>query len=197
MLNTEITYFDAPGAQNTEAVIDAVARRIDKGGISHVVIASSTGQTAKKLIARLGTSEAQIVVVTSHCGFEKEGECEMKDEVEGSLVSSGARVVRASHVLSGIERSISKKLGGASRVEAISEVLRALFGQGLKVCVEVTVMAADNGAIACGDNDIIAVGGWSDGADTAIVVRPAHANAFFNFEVREILAMPRHKRVPK
>jgi hypothetical protein len=197
MPNAEIIYFDSPGKKNTEDVMDAVVKRIDKGDISHVIVASSTGETAKKLISCVGGSRAQVVVVTSQCGFDKEGECEMSVEVERSLVSSGARVVRASHVLSGVERSISKRLGGASRVEAISEALRSLFGQGLKVCVEITVMAADNGAIPCGDNNIIAVGGWADGADTAIVVRPAHANAFFNFEIREILAWPRRKRVPK
>ena len=197
MPREEIVYFDRPGVKNTEAVIDAVVKRADRGDISHVVVASSTGMTAKKLTSRLAQSKVRVVVVTSHCGFEKEGECEMSEDVERSLVEGGARVVRASHVLSGIERSISRKLGGASRVETISETLRALFGQGLKVCVEVVVMAADNGAIVCGDKEVVAIGGWGEGADTAIVVRPAHANAFFNFEVREILAMPRLKRVTK
>lgn len=118
----------------------------------------------------------------------------MTPDTESGLLAGGAKVVRASHILSGVERSISKKLGGSSRAEAMSEVLRALFGQGLKVCVETTVMAADNGAIPCGEVEVIAVGGYSEGADTACVVRPAHANNFFNFEIREILAIPRKKR---
>jgi hypothetical protein len=197
MQDAEIAYFDEPGTMNTKATIDAVAKRIKRGGMTHVVVASSTGKTAKELLSRLKGSKVRVVVVTSHCGFEKEGECEMSEETERELTSLGARVVRASHVLSGIERSISKKLGGASRVEAVSEALRALFGQGLKVCVETTVMAADNGAIPCGDTEVIAIGGWSEGADTAVVVRPAHANSFFNFEVREILAMPRRKHPSK
>jgi hypothetical protein len=110
------------------------------------------------------------------------------------LVESGARVVRASHALSGVERSITRKVGGASRVESISEALRALFGQGLKVCVEVSIMAADSGAIPCGELEVVAVGGTGEGADTACVIRPAHANAFFNMEVREIIAIPRTRR---
>ena len=64
----------------------------------------------------------------------------------------------------------------------------------MKVCVEISVMAADTGAIPCGEVEVIAVGGTECGADTACVVRPAHANGFFSFEVREVLAIPRRKR---
>lgn len=147
-----------------------------------------------KFLSRLKGIDVRLVVVTSHCGFEKEGECEMTPDTESRLLSEGAKVVRSSHVLSGIERSVSRKLGGSSRTESISEALRALFGQGFKVCVEVAVMAADNGTIPCGDVEVLTVGGSSEGADTACVVRPAHANNFFNFEVREIVAIPRRKR---
>lgn len=188
------TYFERPGAENTEVLIGKVVDRLRQGDIRHLVVASSTGATALKFLSRLRDMDVQLVVVTSHCGFEKEGECEMSKDAEAELIAAGAKVVRASHVLSGVERSISKKLGGSSRAEAMSEILRALFGQGLKVCVEASVMAADNGAIPCGDVEIVAVGGYSDGADTACVVRPAHANSFFNFEVREIIAIPRRKR---
>jgi len=188
------TYFERPGAENTEQLIDKVIDRLRQGDISHLVVASSTGATASRFLPRLKDMDVQLVVVTSHCGFEKEGECEMGKDAEAEMVAAGAKVVRASHVLSGVERSISKKLGGSSRAEAMSEILRALFGQGLKVCVEVSVMAADNGAIPCGEAEVVAVGGYSDGADTACVVRPAHANSLFSFEVREIIAIPRRKR---
>ena len=88
----------------------------------------------------------------------------------------GVKIVRQSHILSGLERSISRKLGGVSRTEAIAEALRSLFGHGLKVCVEITIMAADSGAIPI--EEVVAVGGRSIGADTAVVVRPAHMNNF-------------------
>ena len=177
--------------------MDAVTRRLELGGITHIVVASNSGHTVGRLLSKVKGMSVNVVVVTHHCGFESEGECEMEPSVEDALRSKGVRIVRASHVLSGIERSITKKLGGASRVEAISESLRALFGQGLKVCVEITVMAADNGAIPCGDLEIVAIGGTGTGADTACVVRPAHANSFFDFEIREILAIPRVKRKGK
>ncbi len=197
MIDSTIRYFDSPGKRNTDHVMDAVARRLELGGITHIVVASNSGYTVERLLSRIVGIPVKVVAVTHHCGFEAEGECEMGRDVEDSLNSKGVRIVRASHVLSGIERSITRKLGGASRLEAISESLRALFGQGLKVCVEITVMAADNGAIPCGDLEVMAIGGTGTGADTACVVRPAHANSFFDFEIREILAIPRVKRKGK
>lgn len=191
MATSEVIYFNRPGKGNTDAVLDAVERCLERTGIGHVVVASNSGETAFKTVSRLAGSDVQIVVVTSHAGFSGEGVVDMDDRTVEKLTQSGVRVVRSSHVLSGMERSVTRKLGGASRVEAISEALRSLFGQGLKVCVEVAVMAADNGAIPCGDLEVVVIGGTGEGADTACVIRPAHANAFFNMEVREIIAIPR------
>lgn len=193
MPKSSITYFDTPGSMNTDAVLDAVAERVKKGDIKHVVVASDSGETGKKALSRLEGAGVQVVIVTEACGSEEEGKSIMDAEVEKSLRQSGARIVQATHALSGVERSINKKIGGSSRVETIAEALRALFGHGMKVCVEIVIMAADNAAIPCGEVEVIAVAGSSSGADTACVVRPSHANGFFNFQVREILAMPRKK----
>ena len=51
-------------------------------------------------------------------------------------------------------------------------------------------MAAENGAIDV-DGEVIAIAGTDDGADTAVVIKPAYARDFLNLEIREILAMPR------
>ena len=188
---SEIVYFAKPGKSNTDAVLDAVEACLKRTGIGHVIVASNSGETGRKAVERFKDSGAKVVVVTSHAGFSGEGIIDMDPETERSLEQSGAKVVRASHAMSGVERSMSKKLGGSSRVEAISEALRSLFGQGLKVCVEITIMASDSGAVPCGDVEVIAIGGTGEGADTACVVRPAHANSFFKMRIREILAIPR------
>jgi hypothetical protein len=193
MNTSSIVYFDTPGRKNTDQVIEIVAERVKKGGPKNVVDASGTGDTAMRLLAKLKGLSANVAVVTYHSGADKEGENTMSPDVEKKLVDDGAKIVRASHVLSGIERSFTKKLGGSSRVETVSEALRSLFGQGMKVCVEITVMAADNGAMPCGEVEVIAVAGTDSGADTACIVRPAHADAFFKMEVREILAIPRKR----
>lgn len=194
MAKSDILYLDSPGGANTDKVLDAVMQRLKEGDIGHVVVASDSGKTALKAIKKLRKSGAKIVVVTEQCGSEKEGQNSMSPDIEEEIVSAGAKVVRGTHALSGVERSITKKTGGSSRVEAISESLRSLFGQGMKVAVEITVMAADNGAIPCGPEvEIVAIGGTEWGSDTAVVVRPAHANGFFNLRVREIIALPRKR----
>jgi len=192
-----VTYFDSPGKANTESVLDAVRERLKKGDLKHVVVASGSGETGMLAVSKLKGLGAKIVVVTEHCGAVKEGVCEMSPEAEGELASAGVKVVRATHALSGVERGINKKIGGSSRTEAIAEALRAFFGQGMKVCVEISIMAADNGAIPCGEVEVVAVAGTESGADTACVIRPAHANGVFNLEVREVLAIPRRHREPE
>jgi len=190
-MESSVMYLDSPGKKNTDKVLEVVANRVRKGGLTHVVVASDSGETGMKAVSALKGTGARVVVVTCHCGSEKEGVCEMSNKMEEELLKAGAKVVRATHALSGVERSINKKIGGSSRVETIAEALRSLFGQGMKVAVEITVMAADNGAIPCGELEIVSIGGTGTGADTAIIVRPAHSNGFFNMQVREILAIPR------
>ena len=190
----EILYLDVAGGDNTDKVLDAVAQRLEKGDIKQVVVASDSGKTGLKALRMLKKTRASMVVVTEHCGSDKEGENVMAPDNEKALLDAGVSIVRGTHALSGVERSINKKVGGSSRVEAVSEALRSLFGQGMKVAVEITIMAADNGAIPCGpDVQVIAIGGTGWGSDTAIVVRPAHSNGFFNLRVREIIAIPKNR----
>jgi len=65
-----------------------------------------------------------------------------------------------------------------------------LFGEGMKVAVEIVAMAADAGLIPV-DRDVIAIAGTGRGADTAIVIRPANSKNLFDMTIREIIAKPR------
>ncbi len=74
-------------------------------------------------------------------------------------------------------------------MELIAHTLRRM-GEGAKVCVEITMMAADAGLIPV-DKDIIAIAGSGGGADTALLIKPANASRFFDLKIREIIAKPR------
>ncbi len=193
-MESAIWYFERPGMQNTEKTIQLAVERATELELNYIVVASSTGKTAMKTLEEIESKnrKLQLVVVTYHRGFLREGEDSMGPEIERELLENGVKVVRQSHILSGLERSISRKLGGVSRTEAIAEALRSLFGHGLKVCVEIAVMAADSGAIPI--EEVISIGGRSRGADTAVVIRPAHMNNFFDMQIREIICIPREKR---
>jgi hypothetical protein len=57
------------------------------------------------------------------------------------------------------------------------------------VAVEIAVMAADAGALS--GEDIVAIGGSGRGADTALIIKPAHQNNFFDLKIREVICKPR------
>ncbi len=51
-------------------------------------------------------------------------------------------------------------------------------------------MAADAGLIRT-DEDVIAIAGTRDGADTAILLQPVNSQNFFELKIKEILCKPR------
>jgi hypothetical protein len=171
-----------------DAVIDAASRRLEAGDIRHIVVATSTGETGTKFLEALAGRDVNLVCVTHHAGFREGDALDLVPEHEAALRAAGAPILVATHALSGVSRSISTQFGGTTPVEVIAHTLR-LFGQGMKVCVEIAVMAADAGLIPT-DRDVICVGGTGRGADTAVVLRPAHMNRFFDLRIREILCKP-------
>jgi hypothetical protein len=180
--------FEAVERDTTPDVIDCVLRRLEKGDVRHVVVATSSGVTGSRFSEALAGENAELVCVSHHAGFRTADLLDLEPEYASELREAKVPVLIASHALSGIGRSISTRFGGATPVEVIAHTLR-LFGQGMKVCVEIAVMAADAGLIPT-DRDAICVGGTGRGADTAVVLRPAHMNTFFDLRVREILCKP-------
>jgi hypothetical protein len=187
-----ITYFDQPGAQNTDEVARCVRERCQELGLRFVVVASNTGQTALAVWKEVESLGVRLIAVTEHAGFRGGDSVDLTPERRARLEQQGIQVFMGSHALSGVERSLTNKWGGVSRVEIIAHTLRRFGGDGLKVAVEVAIMAADAGLIPTTE-EIIAVGGTGGGADTAVVLRAAHMNNFFDLEVREIIAKPRQR----
>ncbi|RLG23070.1 hypothetical protein DRN77_05340 [Methanosarcinales archaeon] len=193
-MNREITYFEQAGAVNTDETVRAAVDRAVELGIKHIVVASTTGSTGIKVAKAAEGTGIKTIVATIHYGAKEEGKWLFDENNLEILQNMGAAVFTQTHTLSGVERSFSDRLGGASRAETIAAVLKSLFGIGFKVAVEVTIMAADSGMIPVGDDsEIIAIGGTHSGADVACVIRPGHANNFFAMQIREIIAMPRVK----
>jgi len=179
-------YFDKPGRDNTEQTLKLAFARGKELGLSEVVVASSKGDTAYRALQIF--DNFKITVVTYHSGFKEPFTNVMPDDVRKDLENKIPSVIAASHALSGIERSVALKHSGIYPALLIADTLR-LLGQGTKVAVEIAVMAADAGALS--GNDIISIGGTGKGADTAMVVKPAHQNNFFDLRIREVVCKPR------
>ena len=193
-MNREITYFEQAGAVNTDETIRAAVARAVELGIKHIVVASTTGSTGIKVAKATEGTGIKTIVATIHYGTKEEGKWLFDESNLKILRNMGATVFTQTHTLSGVERSFSDRLGGASRAETIATVLKSLFGIGFKVAVEIALMAADSGMIPVGNNsEIVAIGGTHSGADVACVIRPGHTNNFFAMQIREIIAMPRVK----
>jgi len=186
-MNRSIFYFNQPGAGNTDDIVEIVYKRLKGGDIKSVVVASSSGVTGLKFAKKMA-KETNLVIVSSHPGYSAPGVWNFDLNILKELESMGCKVVKQSHILSGLERSISNKFSGASHTEVLAEALRCLLGVGMKVAIECAIMAADTGAIPI--EKTIAVGGTAKGSDCAIVVWPSHFNNFFYFRILEILAKP-------
>ncbi|MEQ8153926.1 MAG: pyruvate kinase alpha/beta domain-containing protein [Clostridiaceae bacterium] len=178
-------YFNKPGLENTQETINLVLKTARERGIKNIVVASNTGYSAQLL---KNNPDLNITCVTHAYGYPISGENEMSDDIRKDFEENGIKVLSTTHVLSGAERALSKKFGGISPVEIMAYALR-MFGQGLKVCVEVSVMAADSGFIPYLE-PIIAIGGTGRGADTAIIISAAHASNILDTKIHEIICKP-------
>jgi len=180
-------YFTTPGKVNTEVLLKFVKDYTEATGVNHIVVASTTGETGVK--ASEVFKDFNVVVVTHHSGFKEPSAQEMTEENRLKILENGAHVLTATHALSSVERAIRKEFGTLQPLELIAHTLRRM-GEGTKVCVEITLMAADAGLIPA-DRDVIAIAGSSRGADTALLIKPANSSRFFDLNIREILAKPR------
>jgi len=178
--------FDKPGPENTEKVLHSAFERGKALGLKEVVVASSKGDTALKAVKVF--TGFRITAVTYHCGFKAPFESVMDPGVRSDLEKRGVHIVQATHALSGLERSLAKKHGGIYPILLVADTLR-LFGQGTKVAVEVSIMAADAGKLT--GADIVSIGGTGRGADTALILKPVNQSDLFNMRIREIVCKPR------
>jgi len=167
-------YFEEPGRQNTGDVVEAVAERCEATGIGVVVAASTYGYTALKLVERL-KGKARVVSISEH---------NYDDSTRRRLTHLGVALVESCPTPVHDRRELRDAL--------------YLFGQGVKVAVEVAAIAAEKKLVEPYE-DVIAVGGTSRGADAAIVVRATPIYDIYSedpdkrMEVREVIAMPLRK----
>ena len=180
-------HHEKPGIDNTEATIEAALRYGVEHGIRNIVVASTTGFTALTILSKAPAGEFNITAVTHNVGFGEEGSQTFPAEIKDKLSQSGVKVLTGTMVLRSLGTSI-RELTGYSEQDLIANTLR-MFSQGIKVCVEITAMAADGGFIPF--DDVIAIAGTGRGADTACLVKANSSNRFFKIKVREIIIKPK------
>ena len=182
--------FEHPGKDNTARVL---AVSLDKAQelACPIIIATTTGFTLQSLInlAQAKGLEQSIIAVSNVAGFKEKGSLSMPEDVRLAFEAKGIPVIRAAHALSAGERALSTDTGGIYPLEVAAKTLR-MFGQGVKVGVEIAIMAMDTGLLPYG-KPVVAIGGSAHGADAALVLTPSYTASMFDTKIHEILCKPR------
>jgi len=186
MAKKSILYYSSTGEVNTDQTLSEAKLRADELGITGIVVASTRGNTAVKALEVF--KGYNLVVVPHVTGLREPGVQEMSDDVQEKVRVAGGKVVIVTHVFSGVDRAIQARFDTVYPAGIIAQTLR-MFGQGMKVVVEIVAMAADAGVIPA-DKDVVAIAGTGRGADTAVVISPANAHRFFDMVIKEIIVKP-------
>jgi hypothetical protein len=184
----DILYYESTGEINTDETLKTAKQRADKLGVKNLVIASTRGNTGVKAVEVF--KGYNVVVVPHVTGMREPGTQELTEENRKMIEEKGGHVVIAAHAFSGVERAIQAKWDTMYPAGIMAQTLR-IFGQGMKVVVEIAVMAADAGVIPV-DEDVLVVAGSGRGADTAVIMRAAYSHQIFDTVIREIIAKPSH-----
>lgn len=175
-----ITYFEKPGPTNTAKTLRLAAEQAGLRGIGKVILASTRGVTAKRAAALFAGTGVKLIVVPHQYGFTETQR--FPAELVAVLEQQGHKV----HFGTMLFHTDNFHGSGAPEVMAI--VLRTIC-QGMKVCVEITLMAADGGHVARGE-EVIVVSGTGRGADTAVVAIASTSNKLHDLHITEILCKP-------
>lgn len=182
-----VTYFDLPGKVNTLSTLKIVERRAKEASIKTIILSSSGGYTASEAIRVFKGEKIKLVVVSS------------KKNLPNKLVEF---LNQAGHLV------LYSSDYEFNHPEEAWELLRR-FSEGMKVCVQLVLMATEVGMVDVGD-EVIALGGTGaidyeagGGVDTAIVMEAVKGDGFFKLDlpigqkkrqgrkIKEVLCKPR------
>lgn len=179
-MEEKILYFDKAGKENTLEVLRAVKKKAQERGIHKIVMASTRGDTARTIAEDLEGTQIQLVVVPWQYGFRETQP--FPQEIVTELQSKGHRVHFGTMLFH------TEDLYGTKTPQVMANLLR-IFGQGIKVCVEIIMMACDGGCVGIGEK-VIAVAGSGAGADAAVVATAFPSTKLTGLRIHEIICKP-------
>jgi hypothetical protein len=187
-ISTKTVYFAKKGPKNTMKTLHLARERAQELKINQILVASHTGETGIKAAEMF--TDRKLVIITHSTGFRGVGQQQLDSKTRNKLEAlSNVIVLTTTHAFGGVGRAVRIKLGTYQVDEIIAHTLRT-FGQGVKVGCELAIMAADAGLLDM-SQEVVAIGGSGTGADTAMVLKSAHAQNYFDIKVLEIICKPR------
>lgn len=180
-MKKEITYYESTKENHTLETFTLVEQKIKETGIKKIVIASTTGRTALQAMEYFSGKDISLIVIPHQYGFSSETNLFPSETVKrlrknGHEVHFGTMLFHTEH------------LYGSNAPTIIADFLRC-FSEGVKVCFEITLMAADGGLVKNGES-VIAIAGTAVNSDTALVLQAATTNNLKKLRVNEIICKP-------
>ncbi|HSD56658.1 MAG TPA: pyruvate kinase alpha/beta domain-containing protein [Methanotrichaceae archaeon] len=182
-MESKIVYFEDMGPENTEATFRLVQERLKALGIKKLVLASTTGATARKAMEFFKESGfgVKLIVVPHQYDFHRDKNAFPEDLVR-TLKESGHEVHFGTMLFH------TDRLYESTTPTVMANLLRC-FCQGVKVCFEIVLMVTDAGLVASGEK-VVAIAGTGRGSDTALVMQAASSQHLRRLKVNEIICKP-------
>ena len=154
-MERKTVYFENIGPQNTEITFKSVKERLNESGIEKIVIASTTGATARMANDYFKDTGKKLIVIPHQYDFHRDVNPFPRGLVK-ELRDAGHDVHFGTMLFH------TDQLYDSSIPTLIANILRC-FCQGVKVCFEIVMMAADAGLVSKGEK-VIAIAGTGRGA---------------------------------
>jgi hypothetical protein len=180
-MEEKIVYFAKPGRDNTAETIGLALERAAARGVKRIILASTRGSTAREAAEAVKGTGIKLVVVPWQFGF-KGREQPFPKELAGELRAQGHEVHFGTMLFHTVD------LYGTNIPQAMANILRT-FGQGMKVCLEIIMMACDGGAVEIGEKAVV-IAGTASGADTAVVATAGPSSKVAALRIHEIICKP-------
>lgn len=179
-MESKIVYFEDIKPENTDVTFRLVRERLNTAGIKKLVLASTTGATARKAMDFFKEKGVKLIVVPHQFGFRETNA--FPQELVKTLRESG-HAVHFGTMLFHTDNLYE------SNIPTLMANLLRCFCQGVKVCFEIVLMVTDAGLLTSGER-VIAIAGTGRGSDTALVMQAASSRNMRKLRVNEIICKP-------
>ena len=188
-----MTVFEKASPENTRRALEIA---IDKAMALDCDIVFSTQERATAFVALEVAGEkgftGKIFAFTTGRGMENPDENAMTEETRRELEAAGIVLAVYTNAFSGVKGDYSGRLSGKSGSHYPAEVVThalLMFGQGVRVCVEIAAMAVDAKKLPFG-KPAVALGGDGYGLDTVCVLTAGYSISLFHTRIHEVLCKP-------
>lgn len=180
-MKREVTYYETLSKDNTEITFKLAQERMKELGINKLVIASTTGETAKKARNFFKDTDIQLIIVAHQYDFVNK-----ENPFPKALIKEFRADGHEVHIATMLFHT--EHFYGTAVPTLMANILRA-FSEGVKVCYEITLSATDGGYLT-NREQVAVIAGTGRGADTALIMQASSTQHYEQLKINEILCKP-------